>query len=93
MKRVALNELQAIVSRINQITFNTDQPYSQIDGKLVANIGCYHIDQAYGGVELVQMQTAGGGVRDVLRSGHVSKRELRDLMFAYIVGLDDGVQL
>ena len=32
-------------------------------------------------------KAANGGVTDIFRVGHVSKRQLRDLMFAFIAGL------
>jgi hypothetical protein len=37
------------------------------------------------------MVNAGGGCNDVLMCGHVPKRELLSLMFAYIEGLNEKV--
>lgn len=43
----------------------------------------FELSGAYGGWSL---RTQGGGY-DILGSGHVSKRDLRDLMFAFIAGI------
>lgn len=95
MKRVTEKDLQAVVDRINRMMHTPLTPYVKRDcanGKggvhLVAQIGNYHLDHAYGGVQLVQMVNDGGGVRDVLYSGHVPKRELQTAMFAFIRGIE-----
>jgi hypothetical protein len=53
----------------------------------VANIGTYYIMGAYGGNKLVQITNHGGGVRDVLGEGYLSKRELYRAMHAYLGGM------
>ena len=82
------SDLIATVKRLNDITGNPQTPWKQVDGRYVANIGNYHLSEAYGGYELCQMVNEGGGVNDTLRSGHVPKRELYNLMHAYIRGLE-----
>ncbi len=77
-------QLQAIVDRINRTTGNPLSPYA--DGK--SAVGCYHLDHAYGGVALYQMDNESGGCRDVLQCGHTTKGNLADLMFAFIRGLE-----
>lgn len=59
-------------------------------GNNVATVGAFYIDGAYGGVSLVQIMNEDGGVRDVLGSGHVTKRELYDRIQAYLRGVDDA---
>ena len=87
--RITQKDLEAVCKRINMITGNALKPYFRNEeGKLIANIGNYHIDGAYGGVALHQMQNEAGGIRDVLGSGHVSKRELYNRMQAFIRGLE-----
>jgi len=51
------------------------------------------LDYAYGGVELCQMVTVGGGVTCPLGSGHVSKRELANKLWAFIAGLESKQNL
>lgn len=87
MKRVTISDLENIVARINRMTGSPTTPYAKEGEKWVAQIGCYHLDQAYGGVTLHRMHNLSGGVEDVLRVGHVSKRELQSLLFAFIEGL------
>ncbi len=81
---VTLAHLEAIVARINRMTGSPLEPYV---GR-VAQIGNYHLSQAYGGVALHRMANESGGVHDVLRIGHVSKRELQGALFAFISGIE-----
>lgn len=86
MRRITKSDLQAIVNRLNRETGNPEEPYTQQVGKLVANIGNYHLSQAYGGFALHQMATDGGGVREPLYTGHVSARELYGKIHAFLMG-------
>jgi hypothetical protein len=85
MNRVTEKQLQAVVDRLNRITGSPMEPY--LDGK--AQIGNYHLSHAYGGVCLHRMFNDGGGVSSPLSIGHVPKRELLNLMHAYICGLNE----
>ena len=73
-----------MVDRINRITGSPSAPY--IDGK--AQVGNYHISHAYGGVALHRMYNEGGGVTSPLSTGHIPKRELAALMYAFINGIE-----
>lgn len=86
MTRVTRKDLDAIVARINRMTDSPAEPYRKEGDRYVANVGNYHLSGAYGGWALHQIVTDGGGVRDVLQSGHVPARELQGLLFAYIAG-------
>jgi hypothetical protein len=87
--RVTIARLEAVVARINKLLDCPADPYSkQEDGTYKANVGNYHLSFAYGGVSLHQMCSEGGGVRDVLRIGHVSKRELESGLHAFIAGIE-----
>ena len=85
INRVTEKQLQAIVDRINTMTGSPLEPYA--NGK--AQIGNYHLSHAYGGVCLHRMHNEGGGVSSPLSVGHVTKRELANLMYAYICGLNE----
>lgn len=89
MNRITEAQLKHLVSIINRLTGNVDEPYT--DRK--ANIGNYHLSHAYGGVCLHRMVSEGGGIRTVLMGGHVTKRELYDAMLAFIDGIEVGKQL
>ena len=83
--RITEAHLQALVDRINRITNSPLEPYA--NGK--AQIGNYHISHAYGGVCLHRMQNEGGGVSSPLSTGHIPKRALAGLMYAFISGLNE----
>lgn len=84
MNRVTEKQLQAIVDRLNRITGSPMAPY--INGK--AQIGNYHLSHAYGGVCLHRMFNEAGGVSSPLSTGHVPKRELMGLLYAFINGIE-----
>ncbi len=88
MDRITLAQLQAICARINRVTGSPPEPYvKQPDGRYVAQIGCYLLSQAYGGVALHRMHNSGGGVSDVF-GGHIPRRQLADRMYAFLAGID-----
>lgn len=83
--RVTEKQLQAIVDRINDLTGSPMTSYTvNKQGKYTANIGNYHLSDAYGEW---QLQRKGGGV-EAITSGFVSKRELANLMWQYIAGIE-----
>ena len=84
MNRVTEKRLQAIVDRLNRITNSPMEPYIGRE----AQIGNYHLSHAYGGVCLHRMHNENGGVSSPLSIGHVPKRELAALMYAYISGVE-----
>jgi hypothetical protein len=87
-QRITLKFLQAQCERLNRLEGSPLESYSKDEstGKYSANIGNYHISQAYGGYSLHRMYTAGGGVSNPLSIGHISARELSGLLSAYIAG-------
>jgi hypothetical protein len=54
-----------------------------------AVIGAYYLDGAYGGYNLACMVNDGGGIQHPIGHGYRSKRECRDLICAYINGLEE----
>ncbi|MBA2312747.1 MAG: hypothetical protein H0V97_08110 [Actinobacteria bacterium] len=62
----------------------------QEDGSLKATVGAYYIDGAYGGVALYRMSNQGGGVSDVFSVGHRTKRDLYEMIRAFIVGRESA---
>lgn len=88
---ITLANLEAVVARINRVTNSPEKQYSyDADNRLIANPGNYHLDAAYGGYSLARMSNGGGASSDVLNSGKCSKRQLYDLMFAFLAGFDAG---
>lgn len=87
MQRVTEKQLENTIKYLNKLTDSPESSYTRVDGKLVANIGNYHLSAAYGGYTLHRMQNEGGGVTTPLHCGYVSKRELYSLIHAYINGI------
>jgi hypothetical protein len=90
MNRITDRDLQAACDRINRMMGTPAAPYAtNADGAHTAQIGCFHLSHAHGGVCLHQITNLGGGCRSVLGGGHVTKRELYEKLYAYIAGLQD----
>ena len=93
MSRITDKQLQAVCDRINKL-FNLPltpyKPYDAAVGRAQPNAGVYHLSHAYGGVSLHRMSERGGctGVNDVFSRGHMPKRELYELMHAFLRGVD-----
>lgn len=95
MNRITNKDLEAVVKRINTITNSPEVTWERKklpDGRVIgtSKIGNYHLSFAYGGVALHRISNESGGVSTPINSGHVSKRELYNLMQAYISGLNKG---
>ena len=89
--RITDRDLKAVVDRINCATNSPAQPYAlDAEGRSRAQVGCYHLSHAYGGVALHRIHSEGDAITDTLRTGHVTKRELYNLMHAFLSGLEAG---
>jgi len=87
--RITRQQLEAVVTRINVITGNRTNPYTKgEDGKFRANVGCYHLDGAYGGWALYRMNCESGSVNDIFQMGHVSKLDLYRALHAFLAGIE-----
>lgn len=89
--RTTQKELEGLVSRLNRLTGNAQEPWTQINGKLTANIGNYYLEMAYGGVKLVQVVSDGGGIRNIT-SGFETKRNCYMQIASYIHGIEDCIR-
>lgn len=88
--RITERDLQAVVARINRETNAPAEPYVMVNGRMVAQIGNYHLDFAYSGVQLVRMVSGSGGIADVLGIGHATKRDCYHAMHAFLRGIETG---
>ena len=89
MTRITIKFLNAQCARLNRMTGSPMEPYAETpEGTFKANVGCFHISQAYGGYSLHRMYNAGGGVSSPLGTGHIPARELSNLIGAYIAGIE-----
>ena len=88
MQRITRKFLEAQINTLNRMTGNPEEPYRRNEaGKSVANVGNYHLDGAYGGFSLFRMGNESGGCSDIFSCGHVSARQLSDLISAYMAGI------
>lgn len=88
-QRISAANLNMVIKRINSAMGSPQEPYTKdADGKYHANVGNFHLSQAYGGYSLHRMENASGGASDVLSCGHTSARSLYEQMFALIKGME-----
>lgn len=80
--------LKAKIAYLNEITNSPIKPYENVNGKLKANIGNFHLYQAYGAYSLHRMVNEGGGISDSYVYGLHTKRELFNRLNAFINGLE-----
>lgn len=94
MERITVKHLQGMINRLNRLTNSPAEPYGKDEhGKFKANIGCFHLSHAYGGVQLDRICNEAGGVSTPLGLGHGPKRDLYDRIYAYIRGIEDAQEL
>lgn len=86
--RITDSQLNALVTRLNNLTGNPTEPYTTVDGKTQASPGNFHISHAYGGVALMQMSNVGGGCSMPLMQGHTTKRDCFDQVYAFVKGIE-----
>jgi len=88
-KRITEKELQSLVDRLNRIAGVPLEPYSKNKREQWnANIGNYHLDYSYGGVNLLRMISIGGSCEKPLATGWTTKRELYQNIHSYLNGMD-----
>lgn len=83
--RITQRDLDGTVARLNTALDRPAESWVKgDDGRYHANIGNLHLDGAYGGWELHEMVTDGGGIHVLSSGGHVSKRELYQQLHAML---------
>lgn len=89
MQRITEKQLQILVDTINEKTKSPMTSYTKNkQGKFSANIGNFHLYQAYGSIGLHRMMNTSGGVDCVIDL--CTKRELYHRLHAMITGLSYG---
>ena len=88
MDRITNKQLQQFVDELNELTNNPLKPYEQVNGKLIGQIGNYHLYGAYGATALHQTMNNGGGVYEIF--GLSTKRALYNKIRAMIQGVQLG---
>lgn len=85
--QVTIQMLKNKIEYLNELTDSPLTPYSRIDNRNIANIGNFHLYQAYGAFGLHRMVNEGGGVSDSYVYGLHTKRELFERLNSFINGL------
>jgi len=88
MNRVTESQLLSLVARLNNLTGNPVNSYTETESNFVANVGNFHLSHAYGGVALMQMCNEGGGCSMPLMQGHTTKRDCYDQIYAFVKGIE-----
>lgn len=90
MNRITVKHLRTLCDALNRRTGSPMTPYIRVDGRNVAQIGCYIIDCAYSGYQLARIMNEGGGQTSPLGLGFGTARETYDKIRAYMAGMDDA---
>ena len=85
--RITIKQIKAVIDWLNTELKRPLKPYKRIDGKLTAQIGNFHLYQAYGAYGLHEMRNEHGGIKTIIHLG--TKKEL----FNSIHRLLDGIRL
>jgi hypothetical protein len=84
--RITESDLRAVVARLNRETNSPLEAYTKApDSTIIRHPGAYFISFQYNGVILSRILPSGGEA-DVFQTGAVTKRQLYDLMQAFLVG-------
>ena len=88
MNRVSIKALENQIAEMNRIAgFDGCKLWNRDGNRNRATVVMYYLDQAYGGCNLAQMVTEGGGIILPLGHGMRTKRELHAELSAYLMGL------
>lgn len=86
------SDLEAVCARINRTLNGTDdieRIVTDDEGRYMSESpDVFYINGAYGGHALYRVGSDGRGAEDVFRRGHVPKRDLYDLMQAFLTGIE-----
>lgn len=84
--RTTLAQIRLLIDELNKQLDRPLKPYIKEDGKLTAQIGNFHLYQAYGAFGLHEMVSDGGGVRQTIDLG--TKKELYTALHKLIQGIE-----
>jgi hypothetical protein len=91
--RVTLRMLEKRIDYLNAVTGSPKHPYRQHnDGTVVAQIGCYYLEQNFNGVNLARVSNERGAISQPLGQGSRTKAVLYEQIGAYLNGFADGLK-
>jgi len=84
--RTTLAQIQLLIDELNKQLDRPLKPYVKENDKLTAQIGNFHLYQAYGAYGLHEMVNENGGVKETISLG--TKRELYTALHKLIQGVE-----
>ena len=84
--RITIKQLEALIAELNKQLDRPEKPYIKENAKLTAQIGNFHLYQAYGAYGLHEMANEGGGIRQTVNLG--TKKELYTALHKLIQGVE-----
>lgn len=86
MKRTTIKMIELRLEYLNELTNSPKTTYTRKEGKFTANIGNFHIYQAYGSTGIHRISNISGGVTTVI--GLTTKRDCYNRLNSLIQGLE-----
>ena len=84
--RTTLAQLELLITELNKQLDRPLKPYIKENGKLTAQIGNFHLYQAYGAYGLHEIVNEAGGIRQTIDLG--TKKELYAALHKLIQGVE-----
>ena len=84
--RNTLTQIRLLIDELNKQLDRPLKPYEKENDKLTAQLGNFHLYQAYGSYGLHEMVTKGGGVKETIGLG--TKKELYTALHKLIQGVE-----
>ena len=84
--RTTIKQLELLATELNKQLDRPLKPYIKENGKLTAQIGNFHIYQAYGAYGLHEMATDGGGISQTVNLS--TKKERYNALHKLIQGVE-----
>ena len=84
--RNTIAQLEALTAELNKLLNRPLKPYEKENDKLTAQIGNFHLYQAYGAYGLHEIANEGGGIRETIGLG--TKKELYTALHKLIQGVE-----
>jgi len=88
MKQITQTMLRGKIDLLNELTGNPSNRFEIVDGKYRSQTGNYYLSMQNGGYALYRIVNEGGGINDIFSRGHGTKRELYEMICAYISGIE-----
>ena len=90
MSIITKGQLKWAIMEMNRATNSPVEPYTTQNGKTVANVGNYHLEEAYGGYNVTRTIGQGDEIHHPFGDDFMPKRELLGRIRAFLAGIKAG---